>query len=293
MLGPRIFSTGFVLYGMDIPAKAVIKSLDDARHHVRRMKSLGAFSVKSYVQRRREQRQWLIQAAREEQIMVMPEGAGDLEMNLSMILDGHTTIEHALPIVPLYKDIATLFGRSGTAYAPTLLVAYGGISGDRWFYQHYDVWQDQKLLRYTPQGVVDREARIRSIMASEDDWHFDDVAASANKVVEAGGRVCLGSHGQLQGLGAHWEIWSFVKGGMTPLEALRVATLYPAETLGLDRDLGSLEPGKLADFVVLAKNPLERIEDSDSVELVVKAGVAYRPEELERRPTALDAEPPG
>ncbi|HEX9638716.1 MAG TPA: amidohydrolase, partial [Acidobacteriota bacterium] len=179
MLGPRIFSTGFVLYGMDIPAKAVIKSLDDARHHVRRMKSLGAFSVKSYVQRRREQRQWLIQAAREEQVMVMPEGAGDLEMNLSMILDGHTTIEHALPIVPLYKDIATLFGRSGTAYAPTLLVAYGGISGDRWFYQHYDVWQDQKLLRYTPQGVVDRDARIRSIMASEDDWHFDDVAASA------------------------------------------------------------------------------------------------------------------
>jgi imidazolonepropionase-like amidohydrolase len=116
------------------------------------------------------------------------------------------------------------------------------------------------------------------------DWHHLDVAASARDLLRSGTLVNLGAHGQMQGLGAHWEMWAFVQAGMTPLEALRVATLNPAKTLGLDGDLGSLEPGKLADFVVLEKNPLERIENSETVALVVKNGVAYTPDELARRP---------
>ncbi|MCI0587984.1 MAG: amidohydrolase family protein [Planctomycetes bacterium] len=280
--GPRIFSTGYVLYGADDPDRAVVKSLEDARAHLRRMKALGAFTVKSYMQPKREQRQMLLQAAREEGLMVVPEGGGDLEMDMTLVLDGHTTIEHALPVTPLRKDVATLLGRSGTAYTPTLLVAYGGLSGDKWFHQHFEIWKDEKLLRFVPQGVVDPIGRIRDVMATDEDWHHLDVAASARKVVQAGGRVCLGGHGQMQGLGPHWEIWAFVQGGMTPLEALRVATLSPAQALGLDADLGSIEAGKLADFVVLERNPLEAIENTDSVALVVKNGVAYPPEELAR-----------
>ena len=282
MPGPRVFSTGYILYGADNPGRALIKSLDDARHHVRRLEALGAFSVKSYMQPRREQRQWILQAAREEGMLVVPEGGGDLEADMTMVLDGHTTVEHSLPITPLRKDVVTLFGRSGTSYTPTLLVAYGGLSGDKWFHQHEDFWKDERLLKYVPQGVVDTLGRIRGVMATDEDWHHLDVAASAKKVMEAGGRVCLGGHGQMQGLGPHWEMRAFVQGGMTPLQALRVATLYPAETLGLDQDLGSIEPGKLADFVVLEKNPLEKIENSTSVALVVKNGTAYTPDELAR-----------
>jgi imidazolonepropionase-like amidohydrolase len=178
--------------------------------------------------------------------------------------------------------VVTLFGRSGTSYTPTLLVAYGGFSGDRWFHQHYELWKDTRLQRYVPQGVVDTLGRIRTVMATDEDWHHVDVAASAKRVVEAGGRVCLGGHGQMQGLGPHWEMWAFVQGGMTPLQALRVATLAPAQTLGLDLDLGSLEAGKRADFAVLEKNPLEKIENSESVVLVVKDGRPYTPEELAR-----------
>ena len=290
MPGPRIFSTGSVLYGADSPSRTTVESLDEARHHLRRMKSLGAFTVKSYMQPRREQRQWIIEAAREEQMMVVPEGGGDLSMDMTFILDGHTTLEHALPNTPLRKDVVTLFSKSATAYTPTLLVAYAGISGDRWFHQHYEIWKDERLLRYVPQGVVDTLGRIRSVMATDEDWHHLDVAASAKKVADAGGRVCLGGHGQMQGLGPHWELWAFVQGGMSPLQALRVGTRWPAETLGLDQDLGSLEPGKLADFVVLEKNPLEKIENTDSVVLVVKNGTAYRPEELRRAPTEATAQ---
>lgn len=281
MTGPRIFSTGFILYGADSAQRAVIESLDDARKHVRRLKSLGAFSVKSYMQPRREQRQWVIQAAREEGMLVVPEGGGDLEFDMSMVLDGHTTIEHSLPQTPLYSDVVTLFSRSQTAYTPTLLVAYGGLSGDKWFHQHYELWKDERLQRVTPQAVVDSLGRIRGVMATDPaDWHHVDVAAQARKIADAGGRVCLGGHGQMQGIGPHWEVWAFVQGGMPPLQALRVATRWPAEALGIDKDLGSLEVGKLADFMVLTKNPLERIENSETVELVVKNGTAYDPMEL-------------
>lgn len=203
---------------------------------------------------------------------------------MTFILDGHTTVEHALPITPLRKDAVEFFAKSGTAYTPTLLVAYGGISGDKWFHQHYDLWKDERLAKYVPQGTIDSLGRIRGIMATDPaDWHHVDVAASAKDVLRAGGLVNLGGHGQMQGLGPHWEMWAFVQGGMQPLEALRVATLFPAQTLGLDADLGSLEAGKLADFVVLEKNPLERIENSETVALVVKNGTPYTPEQLARR----------
>ncbi len=283
MIGPRIFSTGSVLYGADLPDRTIIKSLDDARRAVRRMKAFGAFSVKSYMQPGRNQRQWILQAAREEGMLVVPEGGGDLEMDMTMLLDGHTTLEHALPIAKLARDVIQLFSQSGVAYTPTLLVAYGGLSGDLWFHQHYELWKDERLARFVPQRIIDGLGRIRGVMATDPaDWHHLDVAASAKDLLRAGTLVNLGGHGQMQGLGPHWEMWAFVQAGMTPHEALRVATLNPAKTLGLDQDLGSLEPGKLADFAVLERNPLERIENSESVALVVKNGVAYTLEELER-----------
>jgi hypothetical protein len=162
--GPRIFSTGWILYGADLPGKTNVASLDDAKRAIRRMKRLGAFTVKSYMQPRRDQRQWILAAAREESVMVVPEGGGNLEMNLSMVLDGHTGIEHALPVTPLYRDVVTLLARSQTGYTPTLLVAYGGLSGEHWFYQHDEVWKNEKLLRFMPRGMLDARARRREVM---------------------------------------------------------------------------------------------------------------------------------
>ncbi len=290
MLGPRIYSTGFILYGAKNANKAVVESLDDARAHIRRLKAQGAHSVKSYNQMRRDARQWVIEAAREEEILVVPEGGSMYQQNMSMILDGHTGIEHAIPVAPLYRDARELLGRSKTGYTPTLIVGYGGIWGENYWYQHYNVWENERLLRFVPRGIVDARSR-RRLLNPDDDWNHIRLAKAAKSVVDAGGRVLLGAHGQLQGMGAHWELWMFAQGGMTPMEALRSATLWGAEYIGLGKDLGSLEAGKLADLVVLDANPLDDIQNSARIHMVMKNGFLYEhnmndkwPEQRPRQP---------
>jgi len=273
-LGPRLYSTGTILYGAETPFKAVVENYEDALSHLRRQKAMGAFSVKSYNQQRRDARQMIIKAARELQMEVVPEGGSLLYFNETMILDGHTTVEHSLPVPHLYKDVVTLFARSKTGYTPTLIVDYGGLSGEYYWYQHTNVWENTRLLTFTPREIIDARSR-RRLMAPEDDFNHVLIGKGAKKVLDAGGSVQLGAHGQLQGLGAHWELWMLQQGGMTNLEAIRCATINGARALGLDADIGSLEKGKLADLVVMDRNPLENIRNSESIAMVMLNGRLY------------------
>jgi imidazolonepropionase-like amidohydrolase len=273
-LGPRIYSTGTILYGAETPFKAIVNSLDDALSALRRQKAFGAFSVKSYNQQRRDARQMIIKAARELQMEVVPEGGSLLYYNETMIMDGHTTVEHSLPVPKLYKDVVTLFSKSKTGYTPTLIVDYGGLSGEYYWYQKTNVWENEHLLSFTPREIVDARSRRRT-MAADDDFNHFLIAKGAKQVLDAGGSVQLGAHGQLQGLGAHWELWMLQQGGMTNLEAIRCATINGARVLGLDKEIGSIEKGKLADLIVLDKNPLENIRNTESIGMVMVNGRLY------------------
>jgi imidazolonepropionase-like amidohydrolase/Tol biopolymer transport system component len=268
MVAPRIFSTGVILYGAEGDFKAVVNNLEDARSAIRRTKAYGAFSVKSYNQPRRDQRQQIIKAAEELKIEVVPEGGSTFYHNLSMILDGHTGIEHNLPIATLHKDVTQLWAASKTGYTPTLIVNYGGLNGEYFWYQNTNVWEDKKLLKYTPRGIIDSRSRHRTMvpLAEYDNGHIL-VSKSCKKLTDAGVKVNLGAHGQIQGIGVHWELWMLAQGGMTNMEALRAATLNGANYLGMDSQIGSLEVGKIADLIILDKNPLEDIKNSNTVAL--------------------------
>ncbi|HEX2630489.1 MAG TPA: amidohydrolase family protein, partial [Chitinophagaceae bacterium] len=278
---PRVFSTGTVLYGADGNFKAVINSLEDARSALRRTKAFGAFSVKSYNQPRREQRQMVIQAARELNMEVVPEGGSFFYHNVSMILDGHTTIEHNMPVYPIYNDVLQLWKNSKTAYTPTLIVNYASVSGEYYWYQNTNVWEVSRLNKFTPRSVIDTRGRFRTMLPEEEyqNGHIL-MSKSLKKLMDEGVRVNMGAHGQIQGIGAHWEIWMMQQGGMTNHQALQTATINPAVSLGLDKYIGSLQVGKLADLIVLDKNPLDNIRNTESIKYTMVNGRLYDAETM-------------
>lgn len=276
MIGPRIFSTGVILYGAEGDFKATVNNLEDARFAIKRTKAFGAFSVKSYNQPRRDQRQQVIKASHEMNIEVVPEGGSTFFHNLTMILDGHTGVEHNIPVAELHKDVVQLWGASELGYTPTLIVNYGGLNGEYFWYQTSNVWENEKLLQFTPRSEIDSRSRHRTMapMSEYDNGHIL-VSQSCKRLTDAGVKVNLGAHGQLQGLGVHWELWMLAQGGMTNMEALRAGTLNGANYLGMDDQLGSLEVGKLADLIVLDKNPLENIQNSNSLIYTMINGRLY------------------
>lgn len=275
VLAPRIFSTGDVVYGARSEGLADIGSIDDARHHIQRLKAQGAISVKNYNQPRREQRQMVVTAARENGLMVVAEGGSLYPMDMTIIADGNTGLEHNNPPQHFYDDVLQFWPKTGVGYTPTLVVTYGGPGAEFLFYQESDVWAHPLLSQYVPPHIVQPRSVRRQLAPRTDYQPVIDSAANAKKLMELGVSVHIGAHGQREGLGSHWEMWGFVLGGMSPLQALQTATILPAQYMGLDKDLGSIEAGKLADLLVLEGNPLEDIRVTDDISYVIQNGRIY------------------
>jgi imidazolonepropionase-like amidohydrolase/Tol biopolymer transport system component len=271
IVAPRIYSSGSILYGATSGQTAPIDNLDDALGHLRRQREIGAVSVKSYMLPRREQRQQVIEAAAQTGMMVVPEGGSVFHQDMNMIVDGHTTIEHSIPQAVLYDDVHQLWTQSGVSHTPTLIVAYGGYFGEQYMYQRYNVWEDKRLLEYTPRRDLDARSRRRDMIPADED-NVVSIARNEKALADLGVNVELGAHGQRDGMGDHWDMWLYAEGGASPLQALAFATINGAKALGMDKDIGSLEPGKLADLVVLDRNPLTDIHNSTSVNMVMVNG---------------------
>lgn len=270
-IGPRILATGPGVF-----QATNIRTIEEARDVLKKYSEFyNTETIKQYMAGDRRTRQLIEAAAREQHLTPTLEGGLDFKKNLTEAMDGYAGIEHTLPIAPLYKDVTTLLANSGTTWTPTLIVQYGGPWAENYWYEHSNVVDDPKLNRFTPRDVVERKTLRRPGWWAPSQWSFQLFAEQAAKVVAAGGRVGMGSHGQLQGLGAQWEIWNIASGGMPAHDVLKVATIFGAEAIGHEKDFGSLEAGKLADLQVLDKNPLEDIKNTNTIKYVMKNGRMY------------------
>jgi len=274
LIGPRLYSTGPGIFSADN-----ISSLDEARDVLRRYADhFNTQTIKQYLAGDRKVRQWVITAARELRLTPTTEGGSNFTMNLTLMQDGYGGLEHSLPISPFFQDVVQLEKTSGITYTPTLIVSYGGPWGRDYYLTRSNVDTMPRLRYFTPHDELDKWQEVR--FNRDDRYVFKLHAQQLKKLVEAGGRVGLGSHGEVQGIGAHWELWMLGSGGMAPHDVLRAATIHSADAIGLAKDIGSLEAGKLADLQVLDSNPLDNLQNSTAIRYVMKNGRLYEAETL-------------
>jgi hypothetical protein len=224
----------------------------------------------------------MVQASKELEMMPTTEGGLDLKLNLTHVIDGFHGNEHTLPIAPLYNDVLQMFAKSGIAETPTLIVNYGGPFGEDYWFENTEVHDNAKLNHFVPHRVLDQRTKRRPGWFRKDEYEFPKLAAQMAKLERAGGLVGVGSHGEMQGIGYHWELWMLASGGMTPLEVLHCATINGSKIIGRPADLGSIEPGKLADLLIMDKSPLSDIHNTNTIHWVMKNGELFEGDTLDQ-----------
>ncbi|KAJ7593461.1 hypothetical protein C8J56DRAFT_931144 [Mycena floridula] len=277
-VGSRIFHTGTIIYGAGEPGYYQDPvDMDEAYSSLVRIKAEGGAattSYKNYNLPSRAARQRLLLAARNLSMLCVPEGGMNYDWDLTYIVDGMTTVEHAIPVPVLYEDVLKLYAWSGTGSTPTHIVNYGGTMGEELVWATEDVPNDPKLRRFMPHDIL--EGLTESTARPLTSYALFNTSHSVAKMVEMGLKAHIGAHGEPPyGLNYHAELFFTQQGGLSNYQALEAATRSAAITLGMFSAIGSLSPGKLADFLVYPEDVdlLDgSITESRKLEYVVRGG---------------------
>ncbi|MGN6499830.1 MAG: amidohydrolase family protein, partial [Tsuneonella sp.] len=269
-LGSRIFSTGTALFSYND-----FRSPEQVEAVLRRYRDYYRLNnIKMYRSGNRRVREWIAQKTLALGLQPTTEGALAAKLDYTHILDGYSGNEHSIPPPILYDDVVQLLARSGTSYDLTLQITHGGYPAQDFFIARDTPHDDPKYARFAPPWFRDQKFWQPAWHDPSGYW-FALNAASALKVKRAGGLVAIGAHGEVPGMGTHWEMEAHQMGGWSPAEVLEAATISGAKTIGREADLGSLEPGKLADLVVLDKDPRLDIANTRAIAAVMKGGRLY------------------
>jgi imidazolonepropionase-like amidohydrolase len=277
MTGPRLYSVGRAvstgLYRSYIEGNVKLDELHDLLSITQKRAALGGTCIKQYSLRTRGQREGLLLAASQTGLNMTNEGDFDLAGQLAMIKDGSTGIEHCPDFGDVYNDVTLFMARSGTFLTPTLQVNYSSNLARSYNNKTYWHQPDEKMRRFLPVDAIETAVNMKP----EDSTHagFQYPSMIYADIRHQGGLVTLGSHSEDFGIGVHNELWALQMGGLSNMEALQAATILGARAIGIQKDLGSIEPGKIADLVILNKNPLDDIHNSREIRYVMKDGVLY------------------
>jgi imidazolonepropionase-like amidohydrolase/Tol biopolymer transport system component len=277
IVGSRLLSVGPPIYGLRQYRTKLFRPIEsqaDADEVVSFNKAYGATALKDYVQFNRSARMQMYDAARRMGVNVVAETAVDFQMDWTMLMDGVSGLEHTVGLTPLYNDVIRLWSATQAGNTPTLIVVYNGPQGETAFHQEERLWEDPKLLQFFPKDELMPFRRPTRFFP--DDIYATEMASQIRKLAQAGVSVQVSGHGQMHGLDKHWEMELMSRGGFTNAEIMAIATINSAKYLGLDAQLGSIEPGKLADLVILDANPLVDIRNTRKIDMVMLNGVLYR-----------------
>lgn len=291
MWGPSLYTVGEAVNA----EKSVmyINDQHDAVRTVQKRHVFGATEIKQYTLPNRLQREWLVQACQKYGVNMTNEGYYNPLLQLGQVKDGSTGIEHTPEWGDAYEDMIQFRARAQTYLTATLQVAYGtSVHGEakQYYKNKYWLYPDAKWLHFIygnlpgPNlGVTDATGVVKMNAHPADTIQPSFLAASAvnARIRHAGGSIVLGSHGDDTGIGPHNELWALQAGGLTNMEALQEATIDGAHALGIQTDVGSLEVGKIADLLVLNKDPLEDIHNSREIRYVMKSGILYHANTLD------------
>lgn len=275
MTGPRLFTVGRSVN----PSFGIrCNNLDEARAIVNKRKLMGGTAIKQYTLPTRFQRQLLLMASIEAGLNMTNEGNHDPILQIGMFKDGSSGVEHNPEWGDVYSDVISFVAATGSYLTPALQVCYGKEGVREYFNYKYWHASDEKLNRFTSESRLQRI--LNTVPADSVTPEFLYPSQIDALIRKHGGNVTLGSHGEDQGIGVHNELWALQAGGISNMEALQAATIMGAHGIGIQKDLGSIEVGKIADLIILNSNPLDDIHNSRDIKCVMKNGILYEADSL-------------
>jgi imidazolonepropionase-like amidohydrolase len=277
---PRYFFAGdFLGTYANNNAEGVLLLFDEAdvRTYVRHLKEAGVQLLKTS-----SWLEWPLQrvATEEARSVGLPLAAHAMVVQDAVrgATHGFTYLEHNAAPSRYYDDVYQLYAAAGTRWTPTLSIM-GATSF--LFMSEPERSTDPKYCAFFPQNCGRKRPAPDSPRGRAAKQRMLNAHAEIRAARARGVRLLLGIDNPFSpGLMMHVEMESFVLAGLSPLEVIRLATKEAAVELGAGDDLGTIEPGKLGDLVLLDANPLEDIRNTQTIWRVIKGGWLFDPEKL-------------